>query len=129
MRAELFRRCGTDLTRIDGIDGLTATTLLSEAGWDMSPGADEHHFVSWRRLGADNRISGHKIMGQGRLRTNNRASIALRMAASTLRLSNTYLGAQFRRLRARLGAPVAIQAMAAKLARLVYRMLRYGMSS
>jgi transposase len=49
------------------------------------------------------------------------------MAASTLRLSDTYLGAQFRRLRTKLGAPVAIKAMAAKLARLVYRMLRYGM--
>ena len=49
------------------------------------------------------------------------------MAATTLRLSNTYLGAQFRRLRTRLGAPVAIKAMAAKLARLVYRILRYGM--
>ena len=49
------------------------------------------------------------------------------MAASTLRVSNTYLGAQFRRFRTKLGAPVAIKAMAAKLARLVYRMLRYGM--
>jgi len=49
------------------------------------------------------------------------------MAASTLRLSNTYLGAQFRRLRTRLGPPIATKAMAAKLARLVYRMLRYGM--
>ena len=42
--------------------------------------------------------------------------------------SHTYLGAQFRRLRTKLGAPVAIKAMAAKLARLVYRMLRYGMN-
>ena len=49
------------------------------------------------------------------------------MAASTLRASNTYLGAQFRRLRTKLGPPVAIKAMAAKLARLVYRMLRFGM--
>jgi hypothetical protein len=49
------------------------------------------------------------------------------MAASTLRTSNTYLGAQFRRLRTKLGAPIAIKAMAAKLARLIYRMLRYGM--
>jgi len=58
--------------------------------------------------------------------TKNRASIALKMAASTLRVSNTYLGAQFRRFRTRLGAAIAIKAMAAKLARLVYRMLRYG---
>src|SRR4029077_19217668 len=59
--------------------------------------------------------------------TKNRITSALRMAASTLRLSNTYLGAQFRRLRTRLGPPIATKAMAAKLARLVYRMLRYGM--
>jgi transposase len=49
------------------------------------------------------------------------------MAASTLRKSKAYLGAQFRRLRTKLGAPIAIKATAAKLARLVYRMLRYGM--
>jgi nitrogen fixation protein FixH len=36
-------------------------------------------------------------------------------------------GAQFRRLRAKLGAPIAIKAMAAKLARPVYRMWRDGM--
>src|SRR6266404_3058918 len=73
------------------------------------------------------RISGNKVIGKGRLPTNNRVTIALKMAASTLRLSDTYLGAQFRRFRTRLGAPVAINAMAAKLARLVYRMLCYGM--
>ncbi len=93
----------------------------------MSKWKDEAHFVSWLRLCPDNRISGNKIIGKGRLPTSNRASVALRMAATTLRLSNTYLGAQFRRLRTKLGAPVAIKAMAAKLARLVYRMLRYGM--
>src|SRR5258706_2362644 len=93
----------------------------------MSKWGTENHFVSWLRLCPDNRISGGKIIGKGRLPTNNRATVALRMAASTLRLSDTYLGAQFRRLRTKLGAPCAIKAMAAKLARLVYRMLRYGM--
>ena len=127
LRAELFRMTGTDLTQIDGIDVTTTMTILSEAGWDMSKWKTEHHFVSWLRLCPDNKISGDKIIGKGRLPTNNRVTNALRMAASTLRLSNTYLGAQFRRLRTKLGAPVAIKAMAAKLARLVYRMLRYGM--
>ena len=73
------------------------------------------------------RINGDRIIGKGRLPTNNRVTIALKMAASSLRLSKTYLGAQFRRLRTKLGGPIAIKAMAAKLARLVYRMLRYGM--
>jgi transposase len=127
LREALFRMTGTDLTQIDSIDVVTATTIISEAGWDMSKWKTEDHFVSWLRLCPDNRISGNKVIGKGRLPTNNPVSIALKMAASTLRLSKTYLGAQFRRLRTKLGAPIAIKAMAAKLARLVYRMLRYGM--
>jgi hypothetical protein len=127
LRTGLFRVTGVDLTQIDCIDVMTATTILSEAGSDMSKWETEHHFVSWLRLCPDNRISGDKIIGKGRLPTSNRITNALKMAASTLRTSNTYLGAQFRRLRTKLGAPVAIKAMAAKLARLVYRILRYGM--
>jgi len=127
LREGLFRMTGTDLTRIDSIDVMTATTVISEAGYDMSKWKTENHFVSWLRLCPDNRISGNKVIGKGRLPTNNPISIALKMAASTLKESKTYLGAQFRRLRTRLGAPIAIKAMAAKLARLVYRMLRYGM--
>src|SRR5262245_52245231 len=127
LREGLFRMSGTDLTQIDSIDVMTATTILSEVGWDMSKWQTENHFVSWLRLCPDNRISGDRIIGKGRLPTNNRVTIALKMAASSLRLSKTYLGAQFRRLRTKLGGPIAIKAMAAKLARLVYRMLRYGM--
>jgi transposase len=127
LRKGLFCLSGTDLTQIDGIDVMTAMTVLSEVGWDMDKWKTEDHFVSWLRLCPDNRISGNKVIGKRRLPTNNPVSIALKMAASTLRLSKTYLGAQFRRLRTKLGPPIAIKAMAAKLARLVYRMLRYGM--
>jgi len=127
LRTELFRMTGTDLTQIDGIDVRTAATVIREAGWDMSKWPTEHHFVSWLRLCPDNRVSGDKVIGKGRLPINNRLSVAFKIAASTLRQSNTYLGAQFRRLKMRLGPPIAIKAMAAKLARLVYRMLRYGM--
>jgi transposase len=96
----------TDPTQIDGIDVMTATTVLSEAGWDMSKWQTEqteHHFVSWLRLCPDNKVSGDKIADKGRLPTNNRITNALKMAASSLRTSNTYVGAQFRRLRTKLG--------------------------
>jgi len=56
----------------------------------------------------------------------NRAATALRLAARNLIRSRSYLGAQYRRLRTKLGAPKAITAMAHRLARLVYRMLKYG---
>jgi transposase len=55
-----------------------------------------------------------------------RAATALRMSAWSLMRSQSALGANFRRLRRKLGAPKAITAMAHKLARLVYRMLKFG---
>src|SRR5215469_15645018 len=94
---------------------------------DMTKWKTENHFVSWLKLSPDNKIRGGKIIGKGRMPTNNRATTVLRMAATTLRDSDSYLGAQFRRFRTRLGPPVATKAMAAKLARLIYRMLRFGM--
>jgi len=105
---------------------MVAQTLLSEVGLDMSRWKTEAHFASWLGLCPDNRISGDKVLGKGTRRVVNRAANALRQAACTLIRSRSYLGAQYRRLRIRLGAPKAITAMAHRLARLVYRMLKYG---
>jgi hypothetical protein len=49
-----------------------------------------------------------------------------RLAAQAAMQSKTAVGAFIRRLRARLGAPTAINAGANKLARLFYRMLKFG---
>jgi transposase len=123
---ELQRITGVDLTRIDGVDVMVAQTLVSEVGLDMSRWKTEAHFASWLGLCPDNRISGDKVLARGTRHVVNRAATALRMGASTLLRSQTYLGAQYRRLRSKLGAPKAITAMAHRLARLVYRMLKYG---
>lgn len=56
----------------------------------------------------------------------NRAADAWRRAAQHLLHSHSALGANYRRLRARLGAPKALTALAHKLARLVYRRLTLG---
>jgi transposase len=126
LRSELQRITGVDLTRIDGIDVMVAQTLVSEVGLDMSRWKTEAHFSSWLGLCPDNRTSGDKVLARGTRRVVNRAATALRMAAVTLMRSRTYLGAQYRRLRTKLGAPKAITAMAHRLARLVYRMMKYG---
>jgi transposase len=123
---ELQRISGVDLTRIDGIDVSVAQTVISEVGLDMSRWPDEHHFASWLGLCPDNRITGGKVIRRGTRRVVNRAATALRIAATTLLRSQSYLGAQYRRFRSKLGAPKAITAMAHKLAVLVYRMLRWG---
>jgi transposase len=123
---ELQRISGVDLTGIDGIDVMVAQTIISQVGLDMSRWKNEAHFASWLGLCPDNRISGDRVLGKGTRHVVNRAATALRMAATTLLRSKSYLGAQYRRLRTKLGAPKAITAMAHRLARLAYRMLKYG---
>jgi hypothetical protein len=56
LKAELKRICGVDLTSIDGIDVITAQTIISEVGTDMSGFPTENHFASWLGL-APARIS------------------------------------------------------------------------
>ena len=126
LRSELYRISGVDLTRIDSISVMVAQTVISEVGLDMSRWKTEAHFASWLGLCPDNRISGDNVLSKGTRHVVNRAATALRVAATTLVRSHSYLGAQYRRLRTRLGAPKAITAMAHKLARLMYRMLKYG---
>jgi len=123
---ELQRISGVDLTRIDGIDVGVAQTVISEVGFDMTRWKTEAHFASWLGLCPDNRITGGKVIRKGTRHVVNRAATALRLGATSLLRSQSYLGAQYRRLRGKLGAPKAITAMAHKLARLVYRMLKWG---
>jgi transposase len=105
---------------------MVAQTILAEVGLDMGRWKTEGNFVSWLGLCPDNRITGNKVVGRGTRHVVNRAATSLRMAANALLRSQTYLGAQYRRLRTKLGAPKAITAMAHRLARIVYRTLKYG---
>jgi transposase len=120
----LYRLSGVDLTQIDGIDELTVQKVLSEIGTDMSRWPSVKHFVSWLRLCPNNKITGGKVKQTRTQPTQNRANAALRMAAASLKHSDSALGAYFRRMRARLGAPAAITATAHKLARIIYFMLK-----
>jgi transposase len=127
LKAELNRVNGVDLTTIDGIDVMTAETILSEIGTDLSRFQTEQHFVSWAGLTPRQDVSGGKIIRpRGRLVNYNRVGNALRLAANSLYRSESYLGARFRKLRARRGAPKAIKGMARYLGCLVYRILTHG---
>ena len=124
--SHLYRVTGVDLTRIDGIAETTALTILGEIGLDMTLWPSEKHFASWLGLCPGNKISGGKRLSGRTKPCANRAATALRVAAQSLYHSHSALGAFSRRLKARLGASKAITATAHKLARIVYRMLRYG---
>src|SRR5580692_103541 len=127
LQTHLHRIFGVDLTQVPGIHVLTTQTLLAEIGPDLSSFPSGPEFASWLGLCPDNRVSGGKVLSVKTRKVKNRAATALRMAAQSLHRSQSYLGHFYRRMWAKLGAPKATKAMAAKLARLIYRMLRYGM--
>jgi transposase len=52
LRSQLFKMCGVDLTRIDGIDVTTALAVISETGTDMSRFPSDKHFAAHRGLDA-----------------------------------------------------------------------------
>lgn len=124
---QLYRITGVDLTAIDGIDSLTAQTIISEIGFELTAFKSEKHFASWLALSPRNTKTGGKVRKRGTLKSGSRVSMALRLAAQSLARSKSAMGAFYRRIRAMRGAPKAITATARKLACLVYRMLTYGM--
>lgn len=128
MRTQLYRILGVDLTAIPGFNAITANTVLAEVGRDLSRFRSAAAFVSWLGLCPQNNKSGGKVLSTKTRRTKNQLNRALRVAAHTLHRSQTYLGAYYRRMRARLGAPKAITAAAHKLARIVFHLLTTNQS-
>jgi transposase len=123
LRNELYRVFGVDLTAVPGLSSLTAFTLLSELGTEISKFPSAPAFTSWLALCPNNRKSGERLLSTQTRRTRNRINHALRVAAQALQRSHSYLGAFYRRLRARLGAPKAITATAHKLARILFHLI------
>jgi len=123
LRTELYRILGTDLTQVAGLSTATVYTLFAELGTDLRKFPSSKHFASWLGLCPDNRISGGKVLSVQTRHVKHRVAQALRMAAQSLYRSHSVLGAFFRRMRAKLGAPKAITATAHKLARVLYHLL------
>ena len=126
LSSELIRITGVDLTKIPSIGASTALTIISEIGVDMSRWRSAKSFASWLGLCPGNKVSGGKKLSGKTKPCANRVAIALRVAANTLYRSECAFGAFLRRMKARLGSPKAITALAHKLAKLIYIMLKYG---
>jgi transposase len=124
LRGELYRILGVDLTDIPGINEVTAHTIISEIGTDVSRFRNASAFASWLGLCPEKQVSGGKVLYTKTRPVKNRVAHALRMGAQCLHHANNYLGEFFRRMRRKLGAPEAVTATAHKLARIVYHMLR-----
>jgi transposase len=129
LRQALYRLSGVDLTAIDALGVETVSVVLSEYGADLQRFPTEKQFIAHVGLAPHRPISGGKPVKQRKkpMCATARVGGALRMAATSMRRSQTALGAYYRRIAARLGADVAVFATARKLAQHIYRLLRWGL--
>lgn len=126
-RQALYRLSGVDVTQIDAIGVETVEVILSEYGPDLSRFPSEAQFVSHATLAPRIPKSGGKpIKKKKRNSASTRVANALRMAAQSLRNSDTALGAYYRSTARRKGPGIATFAGARKIATLIYRLLRWG---
>jgi len=126
LRTALYQMSGVDLTQVEGVQAVTALKVLSEIGTDMTPWPTVGHFCSWLGLCSGSRVTGGKSKGGKTRKVVNKVAIALRMAASTLKKSQGPLGHFYRKMKRNLDKAQVVTAVAHKLARIIYSMLKSG---
>jgi transposase len=128
IRRHLKRINGVDLSLVDGFGVSLAQTVTMEVGSNVAEKfPSEKNFCSWLGLAPKHEISGGKVLKNKTLKTKNRAGQAFRMAANSVKKSDTVFGVMYKRFRARQGPAQATVSTAHAIARVVYRMLKYQM--
>jgi hypothetical protein len=114
----------TDLTTITGISELSALTFISEVGMNMDKWPSVKNFRSWLNIAPTTEVTGGKIQSEKIKKRFHHAGQVLRIAAITVRNTNTPLGHIFRKNIARGGPSKAILATADKMATAIYHMIK-----
>ncbi len=127
--AERLCRFDALMERIDAVTGLSRRSievLLGELGWDMSHFPDAAHAASWVGICPGQHETGGKQLS-GRTRQGNRwAKTVLIQAAHAAGHTRTYLGEQYRRIRARRGSKKAAMAVGHSILVIFYHMVKSG---
>ena len=124
---EPFRVAIEMLKTIPGVSSLSAQVIVSEIGIDMSRFPTEGDLISWAGLcpkndeSAEKRRSTRMKKGAPWLKTT-----LVQCAWAATRTKETYLHAQYLRIRSRRGAKKAIGAVAASILTAAYHMLKNG---
>jgi transposase len=122
-----FRTAVEQVSSIPGVKELGAQVIVSEIGTDMSRFATDANLISWACLcprndeSAGKRRSTRIRKGSPWLKTT-----LVQCAWAASRVKDSYLNAQFHRIRARRGPKKAILAVAASILTAVYHMLKDG---
>ena len=122
-----FRVAVEQVSSVPGIRDIGAQVIVSEIGTDMSRFPSDGHLISWAGLCPHNdetagkRRSNRLRKGAPWLKTT-----LVQCAWAAVRKKDSYLRAQFLRLKARRGPKKAIIAVAASILTAIYHMLKDG---
>jgi len=115
----------TLLTTIPGVSDIVANVIVAEIGVDMSRFPSPGHLVSWAGLcPRSDESAGKRRTTRVRKSGTWLKTMLVTAAWSAVRVKDTYLRAQFLRIKSRRGAKKAILAVAASMLTAVYFMLR-----
>lgn len=117
---------GKDATALSGITDYSWMRLLSESGTDLSRWETEKHYTSWLGLAPGQHRSGKMKKNKRKSGRPKAGQIFREIAQSLLSSKRIALGAFGRRLRSRKGSPIAIKAVARKLAIMYWRIMVKG---
>jgi transposase len=121
---EPFRRAVDHLLTIPGVSNTVAAVIIAEIGTDMSRFPTHGHLLSWAGLCPGQDESAGKRRSTRSRRGGWLKTILVQAAWAAVRTKDSYLRAQFLRLRARRGAKKAILAVAASILTAVYYMIK-----
>jgi transposase len=128
--AERLRPFEADLTRLETIPGVgrrVAEILVAEIGTDMSRFASAGHLASWAGMcPGQNESAGKRKSGRTRKGSPWLRSVLVEAAHGAARSKDTYLAAQARRLKPRLGWKKALVAVGHSILVRAYYLLQRG---
>jgi transposase len=115
------------LATIPGVSRLSAMTILSEIGRDMSRFPTAEHLIAWAGLcPGQNESAGKRRNGRLRKGAPWLKTMLVQCAWAAKRSKNSYYKAQYYRLKARRGSQKAICAVAASILTAIYHILKDG---
>ena len=122
-----FRTAVEQVSSVPGVKDLSARVIVSEIGTDMSRFASDAHLISWACLCPRNDESAGKRRSTRIRKGSPWLKITLVQCAwAATRTKDSYLNAQFHRIKARRGPKKAIMAVAASILTAIYHMLKDG---
>ncbi|MCK5090676.1 MAG: IS110 family transposase [Hyphomicrobiaceae bacterium] len=122
-----FRTAVDLVTSVPGVGSLGAQVIVSEIGTDMGRFPSDGHLISWAGIcprndeSAGKRRSNRLRKGAPWLKTT-----LVQCAWAAVRKKDSYLQAQFHRIKSRRGPKKAIMAVAASILTAIYHMLKDG---